>query len=64
MNINTSSDVGWQGDKLREPLPREVVAHLIDLVGAKVDVAYHQCVLLRVDEILEMVGCSIQRFVL
>ena len=64
ININTSSDVSWQGDKLREAFPSEVIAHLFDLVGAKVDVAYHQCVLFRVDEILEMAGCSIQRFFL
>ena len=59
MNINTSSDVGWQGHKLREALPGQVLAHLVDLICAKVEVAYHQCILFRVDKILEMVGCSI-----
>ena len=48
-NINTSSDVGGQGDKLSETLSGEVLAKLILLAGIVVDVSYHQGVFLGID---------------
>ena len=59
-NINTSSDVGRQGDKLSETLPFEVLAELVFLVGVVVYVPYHQGVLLGVDVVLQEMNCPEQ----
>ena len=62
--MNTSFDVGGQGDKLVEPLPLKEVAQGVGLGGTDVDVADDQSVLCRVDEVSEMVGCCEERLVL
>ena len=59
-NINTSSDVGGQGDKLTETLPLEVLAELVLLMGTIVYVPDHHGVPRRVDKVPQMVGCSVQ----
>ena len=64
LNINTSSDVGGQGDKLSEAFPHEVPAEVVFFVRAIVDVPYHHSVFVRVDKIPQMVGCSEQGFLL
>ena len=62
-NINTSSDVGGQGDKLSETLSGEVLAELVLLAGIVVDVSYHQGVFLGIDEVLQEMNCPEQRLV-
>ena len=59
-NINTSSDVGGQGDKLTETLPLEVLAELVLLMGTIVYVPDHHGVPRRVDKVPQMVGRSVQ----
>ena len=59
-NINTSSDVGGQGDKLTETLPLEVLAELVLLMGTIVYVPDHHGAPRRVDKVPQMVGRSIQ----
>ena len=59
-NINTSTDVGGQGDKLSEALLFKVLAELVLLVGVIVEVPYHQGVLLGVDEVLQEMNCPEQ----
>ena len=49
--VNTSFDVGGQGDKLVEPLPLEEVAQGVGLGGADVDIADDESVLFRVTEV-------------
>ena len=63
-NINTSSDVGGQDDKLSETLSGEVLAELVLLVCVVVEVPYHQGVLLGVDVVLQEMNCPEQGLLL
>ena len=56
--------MGGQGDELREALPHEVPAEVVHLICAIVEVPYHYSVLVRLDKIPQMVGCSEQGFLL
>ena len=54
--MNTSADMGGQGDKLAEPFLLEVVAQGIGLGCTDVDVSDDQGVLFGVDHLLQMLG--------
>ena len=64
LTINTSFDVSGQCDQLSEAFPLKVPAEVVVLIGAKVKVPYHQCVLVGVDEVLQDISCTGQRFFL
>ena len=60
----TSLDVGGQSDKLMKPLPLKVVAEGVGLGGADIDVTNDQSVFFWVNEVLQMVCCTMERLIL
>ena len=62
--MNTSTDVGWQSDELMESFLLEVVAKVVGLGGAYVDVSHDQGVFLWVDKLPQMLGQSEEGLVL
>jgi len=61
---DTSTDVGWQSDELMESFLLEVVAKVVGLGGAYVDVSHDQGVFLWVDKLPQMLGQSEEGLVL